>query len=319
MAKSRRLVDMLMFINTKRTFTAKELAEEFGLSVRTVQRYLLDLSELGLPLYSEKGRSGGYRVLKNRILPPILFTEEEAISIFFAYQALQYYHDLPFDAEIHAALQKFYVYLSEETKKKVDKMSAHIAFWNPKRNLDTPYLKELLEASLAGKYVEFLYDSQTGQTRKQVKPLGIYAHNGLWYCPAYSCDKQKVLLFRADRIHSLKVLEKDENMSLTLKEWLETEPVNSQPISLKVTLTHEGVRQCKGVPWLENHVKMARDGNGYIDTITDGNELNYMASFFYTLGAHAFIEEPQELIEKICYHAEETLRHYKNEAGTKDE
>ncbi|RBN36104.1 DNA-binding transcriptional regulator, partial [Priestia megaterium] len=43
MAKSRRLVDMLMFINTKRTFTAKELAEEFGLSVRTVQRYLLDL------------------------------------------------------------------------------------------------------------------------------------------------------------------------------------------------------------------------------------------------------------------------------------
>ena len=54
MAKSRRLVDMLMFINTKRTFTAKELAEEFGLSVRTVQRYLLDLSELGLPLYSEK-------------------------------------------------------------------------------------------------------------------------------------------------------------------------------------------------------------------------------------------------------------------------
>jgi len=108
-------------------------------------------------------------------------------------------------------------------------------------------------------------------------------------------------------------------MSLTLKEWLETEPVNSQPISLKVTLTHEGVRQCKGVPWLENHVKVARDGNGYIDTITDGNELNYMASFFYTLGAHAFIEEPQELIEKICCHAEETLRRYKNEVGTKDE
>jgi len=83
MAKSRRLVDMLMFINTKRTFTAKELAEEFGLSVRTVQRYLLDLSELGLPLYSEKGRSGGYRVLKNRILPPILFTGRRSYFYLF--------------------------------------------------------------------------------------------------------------------------------------------------------------------------------------------------------------------------------------------
>ena len=198
-------------------------------------------------------------------------------------------------------------------------MSAHIAFWNPKRNLNTPYLKELLEASLAGKYIEFLYDSKAGQTRKEVKPLGIYAHNGLWYCPAYSCDKQKVLLFRADRIHSLKVLEKDEQMSLTLKEWLEKEPINTQPILLKVTLTHEGVRQCKGVPWLENHVKVTENGGGYINTITDGNELNYMASYFSTLGAHAFIEEPQELIEKICCHAEETLRRYKNEVGTKDE
>lgn len=68
-------------------------------------------------------------------------------------------------------------------------------------------------------------------------------------------------------------------MCLTLKEWLETTPENTQPISLKVTLTHEGVRQCKGVPWLENHVKVTRDGTGYIDTITDGNELSYMASF----------------------------------------
>ena len=74
-------------------------------------------------------------------------------------------------------------------------MSAHIAFWNPKRNLNTPYLKALLEASLEGKYIEFLYDSRTGQTRKQAKPLGIYAHNGLWYCPAYSYDKQKYYCF----------------------------------------------------------------------------------------------------------------------------
>lgn len=50
---------------------------------------------MGLPIYAEQGRNGGYKVLTNRVIPPILFTEEEAVSIFFAFQSLSYYRDLP--------------------------------------------------------------------------------------------------------------------------------------------------------------------------------------------------------------------------------
>lgn len=76
MSKAKRLLDILMFVTTKRKFTAQELADEFNISVRTIHRYLLDLSDMGLPIYAEQGRNGGYTVLKDRILPPILFTEE---------------------------------------------------------------------------------------------------------------------------------------------------------------------------------------------------------------------------------------------------
>jgi predicted DNA-binding transcriptional regulator YafY len=50
--KSQRLFQMMMRINAKKSFTVKELADEFGLSSRTIMRDLQELSELGVPIYS---------------------------------------------------------------------------------------------------------------------------------------------------------------------------------------------------------------------------------------------------------------------------
>ncbi len=83
LSKAKRLLDILIFASAKKAFTAQEIADEFNISVRTVHRYILDLSDMGLPIYAEQGRNGGYKVLTNRVIPPILFTEEEAVSIFF--------------------------------------------------------------------------------------------------------------------------------------------------------------------------------------------------------------------------------------------
>ena len=85
MSKAKRLLDILMFVTAKKNFTAQEIADEFNISIRTVHRYILDLSDMGMPIYSEQGRNGGYTVLTSRLLPPILFTEEEVVSIFFAF------------------------------------------------------------------------------------------------------------------------------------------------------------------------------------------------------------------------------------------
>lgn len=82
MSKSKRLLDLMMTVNRKRKFTVRELADEFNVSSRTILRDLQELGELGVPLYSEVGPHGGYQVLSERILPPIAFTEEEAVAIF---------------------------------------------------------------------------------------------------------------------------------------------------------------------------------------------------------------------------------------------
>lgn len=70
MQKSQRLIQMIMLINARKSFTVNELANEFGLSSRTITRDLQELSELGVPLYSVQGRGGGYKLLQERLLPP---------------------------------------------------------------------------------------------------------------------------------------------------------------------------------------------------------------------------------------------------------
>ncbi|MDI0180312.1 HTH domain-containing protein, partial [Staphylococcus warneri] len=122
-----------MYINNKKEFTAREISEEFSISIRTAHRYLLEISELGIPLYTEVGKYGGYRVLENRILPPIIFNEEEAISIYFAFQSLEFYQQIPFDINIQTVKEKLYLSFPLDAKKLIKRYNQYFKFWNSKK------------------------------------------------------------------------------------------------------------------------------------------------------------------------------------------
>lgn len=122
MNKSQRLIELMMIVNKKQQFTARELAEESGVSVRTILRDLRQLEELGVPLYTEYGPRGGFRLLKEKLLPPLTFLEQEAFAIFFAVQLLQEYKTIPFGKDATRALSKFYQVLSPHTQKQIDAM-----------------------------------------------------------------------------------------------------------------------------------------------------------------------------------------------------
>ncbi|QWH27124.1 YafY family transcriptional regulator [Bacillus mycoides] len=311
LSKAKRLLDILIFASTKKTFTAQEIADEFNISVRTVHRYILDLSDMGLPIYAEQGRNGGYKVLTNSMLPPILFTEEEAVSIFFAFQSLSYYRDLPFNTEINSVTHKLYSSLQNDAKAKVDKIRSYIAFWNPKRTIDTPLLNEVLTAAIENKNLDFQYESKSGIKTKHVHPIGVYAHDGLWYLPSYDFSSKKILLYRVDRILSILSTEENKDTFMNLEEWFASSSnVVHIPTQLHVLLTTEGVRQCKSVPYLEEFVVVNEDGTGYIHSTIDKGEINFITPLFYRLGKDARVLEPKELIDGLRMRAKEVLHMY---------
>ncbi|WP_155251462.1 helix-turn-helix transcriptional regulator [Bacillus thuringiensis] len=313
LSKAKRLLDILIFASAKKAFTAQEIADEFNISVRTVHRYILDLSDMGLPIYAEQGRNGGYKVLTNRVIPPILFTEEEAVSIFFAFQSLSYYRDLPFNTEINSVTHKLYSSLQHDAKAKVDKIRSYIAFWNPKRTIETPLLNEVLTAAIENKNLHFQYESKSRIKTKQVHPIGVYAHDGLWYLPAYDFNVEKTLLYRVDRILSILLTEENEDTFMNLEEWFASNShVVHNPTQLHVLLSTEGVRQCKSVPYLEEFVVTNENGTGYIHSTIDKGEINFITPLFYRLGKDAKVLEPIELIDGLRMRAKEVLHMYED-------
>ncbi|MGF7087122.1 putative DNA-binding transcriptional regulator YafY [Kroppenstedtia sanguinis] len=202
MPKSKRLMELMMTVNRKRRFKVQELADEFGVSKRTILRDLRELSELGVPLYSEVGPHGGYQVIRERVLPPIAFTEEEAVAMFFAVHALRHYSSLPFEAESASALRKFYLHMSGDVRDRIDSMRNRIDFITPTRRSDAPYLVMLLDAAIYGKVLAVKYESKEGEVNhRRIQPVYIYAKDGFWYCKAYCFLRQGYRVFRCDRIY----------------------------------------------------------------------------------------------------------------------
>ncbi|GAA4869418.1 hypothetical protein GCM10023310_56420 [Paenibacillus vulneris] len=207
MAKSKRLIEIMMIINKKKSFNAKELADEFGVSTRTIMRDMQELSALGVPFYSEVGQHGGYKMLNERMLPPVAFTEDEALAVFFSSHALRHYENLPFEAETDSVLRKFYSYMTEDIRDRIDRMRKRFDLVTPMRYASTPYLSLLLDAAIDQKVVRMEYESKQHKRLRDVQPIGIYASNGFWYCPAYCFHRQEIRLFRCDRVKSVELSE----------------------------------------------------------------------------------------------------------------
>ncbi|WP_151735565.1 helix-turn-helix transcriptional regulator ['Paenibacillus yunnanensis' Narsing Rao et al. 2020] len=307
MSKSKRLLDLMMTVNRKRKFTVRELADEFGVSARTILRDLQELGELGVPLYSEVGPHGGYQVLNERILPPIAFTEEEAVAIFFASHALRHYQYLPFKEASLSAQHKFYNCMSGDIRDRIDEMKHRIDFVTPARQGEFPYLSILLEAATGSRVIRISYRSKGGETKRYIQPIGLYASDGIWYCPAYCFLREGIRVFRCDRMMSAEY-RADAPLPLDLSgihlETLRDEgrlsggPEQAE-LHLKVMLTAEGAQRCEGEPWAARLLVRVPDGAGRLEGGIARRDLHFFAQYIIGLCHEAVVQEPPELVEEI--------------------
>jgi len=312
MSKAKLLFDLILYVNSVRRFTAQDVAHEFHISIRTAHRYLMELSEMGIPLYTEPGRNGGYRILDNRVLPPIFFNENEAYAIFFAFQSLKYYKSLPFEIDMQSVYRKLYAYLPPDTRNKIDHLDSVLSFWNKNRGLSSPFLKEIIEAALENYVLDIQYQSKHKNTNREIAPIGVYVYDGCWYMPAVDLSCNEIRVFRLDRILKLKNTEKKYNTGIHLDTWLETQMTQEprEPIHIYAELTREGIRKCISQPWLEPHVQIKNENHGCVELYIDKSELAYVSDFFLQLGTNAKVIKPQKVIDYIRKQLQDTMRHY---------
>lgn len=240
-----RRLTMMRIIDSRKKFTARELAERFNVSVRTIQRDLDYLQKIGFPLYSEQGAHGGYRALENRILPPLQLTRSEALGMFLMLEMLEKVPDFPFDAiRSHLAVQ-YYGSLPSDVQTNIDQMRSHISFQMIQLYEPAPWTTEILEAAITKQEIRIAYRSAKGEKEHKLYPFGIYFENGYWYMPARKEDK--VLLFRVDRIQNVERTGPVDLEVPSLVEWMQT-PDNRETAEVLLRFSSFGARLAKDDP-----------------------------------------------------------------------
>jgi predicted DNA-binding transcriptional regulator YafY len=107
MRKKSRLFALAEALRARRTgVTAQELADRFGVTLRTIYRDLEALQDAGMPIRADRGRGGGYALDKNYQLPPINFTAREAALLVALSRLALEQRLIPFPKTIESAIDK---------------------------------------------------------------------------------------------------------------------------------------------------------------------------------------------------------------------
>ncbi|MCR8658685.1 helix-turn-helix transcriptional regulator [Paenibacillus endoradicis] len=296
-----RILTMMRLLDSRKKFTARELADRFNVSIRTIQRDLDHLQQMGFPLYAEVGANGGYRVLPNRILPPLQLTKHEAFGLFMMIEYLEKVSDFPYGSIRVQLADQYFTSLPEEVQDEIIQMRQHIAFVQHHALHPVPLTTLILDAAMGKRKLEFNYASRSGTKQVQVYPLGVYYEHGYWYMPAQRGDK--VLLYRVDRMKQLEILHYIDQSVPTLNDWLSSKD-SRQSVEVIVQFTDFGGRLAQSDTLFESTLN-----NQYCGQIPP-EEFPFVARRLLAYGSDAKVISPQQLKDLVIELLECSLKQY---------
>ena len=120
MRRKTRLFALAEALRARRTgVTAQQLAERFGVTLRTIYRDLGALQDAGMPIRADRGRGGGYALDKSYQLPPINLTAREAALVCALGRMAREQRLMPFTDTLESGLDKIRGALSTSAQREL--------------------------------------------------------------------------------------------------------------------------------------------------------------------------------------------------------
>ena len=189
----------------RRPVTAAALAEEQGVSVRTLYRDVQTLIGLGAPIDGEAGV--GYMLKPGFFLPPLMFTPEELEALVLGARWVQAQPDDGLGAAARNALAKIATASPEDLRDRINDTGLWpVAGWGERRPL--PVLGQVRQAMRSERALHMAYEDEAGNpTERTIWPVGLAYYEGKQTIAAWCCLRQAFRNFRTDRIVALTVTE----------------------------------------------------------------------------------------------------------------
>ena len=202
-----RVLAVLALLQAYGRMSGSELAERLEVNPRTLRRYIIMLQDLGIPIESERGRNGAYILSPGFKLPPMMFTNEEALALTVGLISARRLNLADTDRAVESALAKLERVMPVELKSHVRALTETITLdknFPPSTPPSETVLSIMSSAAQLQQRVHLQYHSPQGEdTERDFDPYGLTYYLQKWYVVGYCHLRQDLRSFRLDRITNI--------------------------------------------------------------------------------------------------------------------
>lgn len=205
-----RVLAVLDLLQSHGRMSGSELARRVGVDVRTLRRYIVMLEDLGIPLTAERGRHGAYMLVAGFKLPPMMFTNDEAVALSVGLAAARGLGLAEASPAVESVQAKLSRVMPDKLKGQVGAVADTVKIdlrLSPSHPDSHVALVALTSAAQARQRVNMHYVSGQGErTERAFDPYGLAYWAGSWYALGMCHLRQGLRSFRVDRVRGVEAM-----------------------------------------------------------------------------------------------------------------
>ena len=297
-----RVLTILELLQSRQHLSGPELAERLEVNTRTVRRYITMLQDLGIPVEAERGRHGSYRLRPGFKLPPLMFTEDEALALTLGLLAARKLGLTAAAPAVEGALAKIERVLPLALRERVQAVQETLIL-DLTHTGPTPGSEVVVTLSAAAQQrcrVWMSYSSwQAEITDRSVDIYGIVYRPGFWYAVGYCHLRSGIRVFRLDRILQAELRDETferpadfDSLGYVMRSLANTPTTWAVEVLLETTLEEAQ----HYVPPVIASLEQVSDGVMFRCSV---GHLHWLAHFLSGLGCPFIVHRPVELRDEL--------------------
>lgn len=279
---------------------ARELAERFEVSERTIYRDIDVLSAAGIPVYTQKGRDGGIALLDGFVLDRSLLSASEKEDILSSLQAMQSTRL----SQTGDVLQKLSALFAGD---RYDWVRIDFSPWGSEA--DAQKSLELIKTAILHRHrLRFDYVSAQGRsTHRTVEPLQMQFKSRTWYLLAWDTDKEDFRLFRLSRLASPEMLTETFERRIPACPSPAEPNASIHPVTLRLRFTPRAFHRLLDDIQREC-IHPQEDGSCLVEITFPEDEWVY--GYLLSFGSDVEVLSPPHIRDILCERAKALLKNY---------
>jgi predicted DNA-binding transcriptional regulator YafY len=310
-----RLLSLILMLQSRPSWKAAELASELNVSERTVHRYMGMLEEIGIPICSERGRYGGFSLVRGYKLPPLVFTAEEATVLYMGANLVRDVWGQTYGDAVTAVTAKLDNVLPDDLRQEVARAQHSLVVGGLAARDYRPWeptIHALRRCIVERRCARLVYGALVSQeeTERVIEPYALTFQWGLWYLVGFCRLRQGMRTFRVDRIRQVESLQERFVMpdGFSVREYM-AHTMRYESAYKVVVCLEAGVAQSVR-EWHGHWADIADHDDGSITVRFGTANLDWAAGWVLGYGSAARVLEPPELVARVREAAEGVLQRY---------